>query len=99
MEKLKKKRREAIDLGPTGPPLTPVLPTTAKVDHGQVLCRECEHPIQPERLALVRTAICVRCMEDMERGGRGTVRHRMEFEVEGADQESFESMTLHIRRA
>jgi RNA polymerase-binding transcription factor DksA len=75
------------------------VPKTALVAGGQVLCRECEGPIPTERLQAVRTTLCVRCMENLERKGHGTVRHRMEFEVEGSDQESFESLTLHIRRA
>lgn len=76
----------------------------------KVLCEECSEPIPLARLeALPSTKFCVMCMEDMECRDkiehvrsvepqiRGTVRHRMEFEVEG--REEVESIQLHIRRS
>jgi len=63
-----------------------------------ILCSECNEPIPAARLKLLpQTTICVPCMEDLERESRGTVRHRMEFEIEGHGEE-VESVQLHILR-
>jgi hypothetical protein len=74
----------------------------------KVLCVECDQPIPLARLKIVKTDTCVRCMEELELQDkiqkvrtvdpqtRGTIRHSMEFQVEGIEE--VESIELHIRR-
>ena len=74
----------------------------------KVLCVECDRPIPLARLRAVKTDTCVGCMEELELTDkiqrvrkiepetRGTIRHSMEFQVEGTEE--VESIELHIRR-
>jgi hypothetical protein len=73
----------------------------------KVLCVECEQPIPLARLKIVSTDTCVMCMEDLELKDKfqrhqpdfrpqGTIRHKIEFEVNGVEE--VESINLHIRR-
>jgi RNA polymerase-binding transcription factor DksA len=60
-------------------------------------CVECGEPIPEARLKLVNTDLCVVCLHALERMGKGTVRHKMEFEIEGTEE--VESIELHLKRS
>ena len=75
-----------------------------------IKCVECEEPIPLARLKILpKTTTCVNCMEDLELGDRihkirdsvpglrGTIRYKMEFEIEGRGEE-VENVKLHIIR-
>ena len=63
----------------------------------EVLCEECETPIPPARLKLVKHHICVDCMSELEKKGKGTVRHRMDVDTIG-DIEDIEEVRVSIVR-
>jgi RNA polymerase-binding transcription factor DksA len=67
-----------------------------KPELSKIPCKECGEFIPKKRLQLVKTDTCVDCMQDLERLGRGTQRHHVEFEVEGVEE--VEAITLHIIR-
>ncbi len=70
---------------------------TRRDDPEEVLCEECETPIPPARLKLVKHHICVDCMSELEQKGRGTVRHRMDVDTVG-DIEDIEEVRVSIVR-
>jgi RNA polymerase-binding transcription factor DksA len=66
-------------------------------EESDVLCLECDTPIPPARLKLVKHQVCVDCMSELERKGRGTVRHRMDVDTVG-DIEDIEEVRVSIVR-
>lgn len=46
-----------------------------------VECEMCGIDVHPKRLELIKKAICVGCMEELEAEGRGTQKHKMSFNV------------------
>lgn len=64
---------------------------------GEVLCLECDSPMPLKRLQLIKKQICVDCMTEMEKEGRGTIRHRMENEYHG-DGEEIDEVTSYLIR-
>ena len=65
----------------------------------EVCCEICDTPIPPKRLALVGKAICVHCMEELEKNGRGTVRHVMAQVYHTKNGEEIEEVETFIVRA
>lgn len=63
----------------------------------EVLCEECATPIPPARLKLVKKHICVDCMRELERKGKGTVLHRMDVDTVG-DIDDIEEVRVSIVR-
>lgn len=62
----------------------------------EVLCRECEEPIPAQRLKVIRTDICVSCMEDLESRGVGTPRYRMEIDSVVNKEGSVEEVSFRL---
>jgi hypothetical protein len=94
--KKQKSKLKAKIVKPKSLPKEPV-PNPEDFALSTVACNECNDLIPKARLRLVKTNVCVGCMEKKEHEGTGTVRHRIAFEVVGSEE--VEAVNLHLVRA
>lgn len=64
-----------------------------------IFCEKCDDPVPTKRYQLTGSKVCVYCMEDMERNGQGTVRHRMDQIYHTKNGEEIEEVEMFIVRS